>query len=670
MKWFCRTVFLALAALFAAPRLEALEVVFDNRTPRENREWADRSYIREQMEVVGAKICKALYEGQERENLHENFRITLYPAPVKGGNPGFATGRRITWKVGKNPRGNGSGGMGLLCHEMTHVLDMGSDRVFTEAMADWVRNYKVWYGRCSDPAYVLDLRYRALRGARRYGKYMAGANFIDFMTQTYGEGTIYRILQGYRKHGKNHWEKTFGKDFAGLLAEWRDMETIYDPVYQWTYNATAKGKSRWDKHFCALRGISCKEAQDKSGAWLAGTTAGKVTSLPGGGMAIALHGRFPQAGRVAIASLGSARRGNGKAILLATGPGSGTLAAHVVATVPGRGCAVVSTTRIRMAGPRGASHSVVMSVKGGDAAEVVVDGRLAAKVDMKWKCPGCTFAPEFAIGGMSGGLGVAGFAEPKGKDGVLLDDMRVFTRAFRSRETADYAAAFDPDYRPAVATLAQWQGPQGSSEINDKGKWFCVNSHGERIAVLPSKDTAVRVLGKALPSIPPGSKFVCRSFTIDGWAVADSSDIDLRGVKIVDLADNTRLITRGGHRMAVNALRAKRARLDGSLSVASGLKITGGLELSGGSSLGLPADHRRAFVQSISLKGEGPVAIMPGATPSSRRFLDFLQMGVVPADLSRFRLDLSDGPDGAVYRSTKYSRHSTLSVKKGARRVK
>ena len=167
----------------------------------------------------------------------------------------------------------------------------------------------------------------------------------------------------------------------------------------------------------------------------------------------------------------------------------------------------------------------------------------------------------------------------------------------------------------------------------------------------------------------PGCTFA-PEFTIDGWAVADSSDIDLRGVKIVDLADNTRLITRGGHRMAVNALRAKRARLDGSLSVASGLKITGGLEMSGGSSLGLPTDHRTAFVQSISLKGEGPVAIKPGAAPSSGRFVDFLRMGEAPADLSRFRLDLSDGPDDAVYRSTKYSRHSTLSVKKGTRRVK
>ena len=115
-------------------------MVYDGRTPEGHRAWADRNYIREQMEVLGEKICKALYGDDARSHLHENFRITLYLAPVKGGNPAFAAGKRITWKVGEHPGGDGSGGMGLLCHEMTHVLDMGSDSVFTEAMADWVRS--------------------------------------------------------------------------------------------------------------------------------------------------------------------------------------------------------------------------------------------------------------------------------------------------------------------------------------------------------------------------------------------------------------------------------------------------------------------------------------------------------------------------------------------------
>ena len=39
------------------------------------------------------------------------------------------------------------------------------------------------------------------------------------MTQNYGEGTIYRILQGYAKHGKNPWEKLFGKTFDGLIGD-------------------------------------------------------------------------------------------------------------------------------------------------------------------------------------------------------------------------------------------------------------------------------------------------------------------------------------------------------------------------------------------------------------------------------------------------------------------
>lgn len=640
----------AFAVLLAASAC-ALEVVYDGRTPEGHRAWADRNYIREQMEVLGEKICKALYGDDARSHLHENFRITLYLAPVKGGNPAFAAGKRITWKVGEHPGGDGSGGMGLLCHEMTHVLDMGSDSVFTEAMADWVRNYKVHYNRCTSPSGVLDKRYSALRGGRHYGKYMAGANFIDFMTQNYGEGTIYRILQGYRKHGKKVWESVFGKTFDGLLAEWRDMETIYDPVFQWTYNGIAAGVVRNDGKFCGLRGLSTDDASDKSGAWLDGPTSGKVACLASGSMAIAMHGRFAKAGKAAIASLGSAAERNGKAVLLTTTTRLDTLAALVVASIPGRGRQVVTETPISVSGLSTSPHSIVVSVKGGDEATVSVDGKMRACIDMKSKCGGCAFTPAFAVGGMHGGLGgIAGLVEPRGKGGVLLDDVRVFTRAFRDRETALYAMTFNASYRGAVAVEARWTGPQGSSDIGDVGNWYCVNAIGERVFALPTKDTAVSVMGRALPSIPPGADFACRSFTVDGWAVADQANVDLRGVRIVDISDNARVITRDGHGIAVGVLRAKRVRLDGTLAVVTAMKVAGNLEMREGSVLRLPEDPKMAFAKSLSVRGNGAVVLRPGGSPKYGLFQELLRLEEPPKDVTRFKVRQSQEPMDAVFK--------------------
>ena len=542
-----KTLICLLASFLCAASASALEVVYDDRTPQNLREWADRCCVREQMCVLVEKICKALYGDGERSRLHEKTKIVLYLAPQKGGNPAFAAGRRITWKVGENPGGDASGGMGLLCHEMTHVLDMGSDRMFTEAMADWTRNYKVWYHRCTDPAAILDKRYRALRGGRKYGKYMSGANFIDFMTQTYGEGTIYRILQGYKKDGKDHWQKTFGKDFDGLLAEWKTMETIYDPVFQWTYNGTAAGVVRKDKKFCRLGGIAATDAADKSGAWLDGPTAGRVENHDGGGVSISLHGWFPRGGaQIAIASLGAAKESDGKAVLLATGQKRDTLYAHVVATLHGKPCTIVAARRIPVPALATKPHAIILSVAGGDEARISVDGKAPVVVDMKSQCAGCTFVPAFAVGGMSGGIGVAGFAEPRGEKGFRLDDVRVFSRAFRDRETKQYAATFDEKYRPAVATTARWCGAPGGRELDDPKNWYCVNSVGEKIHALPTKDTDVLVSGRAIPNISPNARFACKSFTIDGWALVEDEDVDLRGVKNVTVPDNAKIVTRDG----------------------------------------------------------------------------------------------------------------------------
>ena len=644
--------FTVLALSLAAASASALNVVWDNRTPETHRKWADGNFLREQMEVLGTRICKALYEGHGREKLHENFTIALYLAPVKGGNPAFAAGRRITWKVGEHPGGDGSGGMGLLCHEMTHVLDMGTDGVFTEAMADWTRNYRVNYHRCSNPPYVLDLRYKALRGGRHYGKYVAGAHFIDFMTQNYGEGTIYRILQGYKQHGKNHWEKTFGKNFDGLIAEWRQMQTIYDPVFQWTYNGTAAGVVRRDKGICSLTSLRADDASDKSGAWLDGPTEGRVNRLSNGNLTLALHGWFPNDGHVALASLGSAAEKSGKAVLLATTPKKDVLTAYVLASVPGKGCGIVSTAAIPVPNLALKPHSVILTTRGGDEASVVVDGKSAARLDMKSKCPDCTFTPVFAVGGMTGGIGVKGISEPRGKGGVRLDDVRVFNRTFRDRETKQYATTFNADYCGGVAATASWCGPQGSSNIDDVGNWFCVNSLGERVFVLPTKETAVTVCGKALPSIPPGAKFACKSFTIGGLAIVDTANIDLRGVKVVDVEDNSRIITRNGHLIAVDVLRAGRVRLDGRFATMSGMKVSGNLEMREGSRLRLPANPEMAFVQSISVKGAGPVVLKPGAATRQGRYQKIMRTGETPKDLTRFRLNADSDEKAATFKCT------------------
>ena len=645
-----RRTFISLAAALLAAGASALNVVWDNRTPETHRQWGDSCYLREQMEVVGKKICQALYGKGERSNLHENFTIILYLAPVKGGNPAFASGRRITWKVGPNPHGNP--GLGLLCHEMTHILDMGSDGVFTEAMADWTRNYMVNYRGCSNPTYVLDLRYKALRGGRHYGKYVAGAHFIDFMTQNYGDGTIYKILQGYKQHGKNHWEKTFGKNFDGLIAEWRQMETIYDPVFQWTYNGIAAGSVRHDRGICSLGALKADNSSDKSGAWLDGATVGHVNKISNGNMTLALHGWFPNRGHVAIASLGSAAEKSGKAVLLATTPRKDVLAAYVVASIPGKGRVIVSTAAIHVPNLALKPHSVILTTRGGDEAAVVVDGQTSVKVDMNSKCQGCVFTPVFAVGGMSGGIGVKGISESRGKGGVKLDDVRVFNRTFRARETKLYATTFNAAYRGGVAATASWCGPQGSPAVDDIGNWNCVNSLGERVFVLPTQETEVTVCGKALPSIPVGAKFACKSFTIGGLAIADESNIDLRGVKVVDVEDNSRIITRNGHLIAVNVLRAGRIRLDGKLAAVTGMKVSGNLEMRSGSRLRLPINPELAFVKSLSVNGEGPVVLRPGAATRQGRFQKIMLTGEAPRDLTRFRLSADDDEKAATFKGS------------------
>ncbi len=119
--------------------------------------------------------------------------------------------------------------------------------------------------------------------------------------QEYGTGTVLRLFKEYKtrtKNGPSPLKQVVGKERDALVEEWRRMETIYDPVYQWNYNGTAEGAVRNDKKYCGRFSISAVDAKDKSGAWLNGECGKKVEKVSDGCLTIALHGRFPsKAGR-------------------------------------------------------------------------------------------------------------------------------------------------------------------------------------------------------------------------------------------------------------------------------------------------------------------------------------------------------------------------------------
>ena len=74
----------ASVAVVFATSASALNVVYDNRTPQEHREWAERNHLPAHMEVAARRICTALYGNEPRSRLYENFTITLYLAPTIG----------------------------------------------------------------------------------------------------------------------------------------------------------------------------------------------------------------------------------------------------------------------------------------------------------------------------------------------------------------------------------------------------------------------------------------------------------------------------------------------------------------------------------------------------------------------------------------------------------
>ena len=161
----------------------------------------------------------------------------------------------------------------------------------------------------------------------------------------------------------------------------------------------------------------------------------------------------------------------------------------------------------------------------------------------------------------------------------------------------------------------------------------------------------MRVWGRNLPSVPPKSKFSCKSFVIDGIVVVEDADVDLRGAGVVEFADNTHVITRNGRRVALASLRANSVHLDGMLAVTDEMNLSGKLGMKGGSVLRLPADPDKASAKSISIIGDGAVTLMPGSSGRRNQFQKIIRLEEMPNDMSRFRLGPSEGPDDADFKA-------------------
>ena len=70
--------------------------------------------------------------------------------------------------------------------------------------------------------------------------------------------------------------------------------------------------------------------------------------------------------------------------------------------------------------------------------------------------------------------------------------------------------------------------------------------------------------------------------------------------------------------------------------------------MASGSVLRLPEDPKMARAKSISVKGDGPVAIKPGKI--SGGFQNVMLLEEMPQDFSRFRLNLSEGSYGGDFK--------------------
>ena len=121
-------------------------------------------------------------------------------------------------------------------------------------------------------------------------------------------------------------------------------------------------------------------------------------------------------------------------------------------------------------------------------------------------------------------------------------------------------------------------------------------------------------------------------------------------MRIVDISDNARVITRDGHGIAVGVLRAKRVRLDGTLAVVTAMKVAGNLEMREGSVLRLPEDPKMAFAKSLSVRGNGAIVLRPGGSPKYGLFQELLRLEEPPKDVTRFKVRQSQEPMDAVFK--------------------
>lgn len=81
------------------------------------------------------------------------------------------------------------------------------------------------------------------------------------------------------------------------------------------------------------------------------------------------------------------------------------------------------------------------------------------------------------------------------------------------------------------------------------------------------------------------------------------------------------------------------------------MNLSGKLGMKGGSVLRLPVDPNRAAAKSISISGDGAVALMPGSSGRRNQFQKIIRLEEMPNDMSRFRLGPSDGPDDADFKA-------------------
>lgn len=81
------------------------------------------------------------------------------------------------------------------------------------------------------------------------------------------------------------------------------------------------------------------------------------------------------------------------------------------------------------------------------------------------------------------------------------------------------------------------------------------------------------------------------------------------------------------------------------------MTLDGNLEMNGGGFLRLPENPEKACAKSLFVKGEGAVTLKPGVPPKYGHFQKLLRLDEMPKDMTRIRVDPSNGPDDATFKA-------------------